>query len=66
MEISLTKTARRMRFTVNVKVEENGFLQWEEASDSHVEMFVNKDPEFYQSAMRQVIKQLFSALPEAE
>ncbi len=51
---------------VNVKVEENGLLQWEEVSDSHVEMFWNKDPELYQNAMRQVIKQLFSALPDAE
>ena len=51
---------------VNVDVGDDGLLKWEETESSRVEMFVNKDPEIYQNAMREVIKSLLSALPDIE
>lgn len=49
---------------VNVEVDDNGKLKWEDTKESNVSMFVNTDPQKYCLAMTEVIKKLISALPD--
>lgn len=49
---------------VAVQVTEEGKVQWQDVTQSHVQMFQNSDPQLYQEAMRLVVKQLMGMIPE--
>lgn len=49
---------------VHVRANEDGIVEWEDAEESNVSMFINKDPEIFNNAMSEVIKKLMSALPD--
>lgn len=51
---------------VHVKVTDNGLVEWKDTTDSHIQMFENKDPALYQQQMPEVIKQLLDAFPKTD
>ncbi len=48
---------------IHVKVDENGYTEWEDAEESNVKMFQSIDAQLYYDKMPAVIQKLFKALP---
>ncbi|MBQ3562310.1 MAG: hypothetical protein IJA13_02025 [Clostridia bacterium] len=49
---------------INIKVQDNGKLEWFDTQSSNIYMFENTDPLAYQTAMGEVVKSLMSFLPD--
>ncbi len=49
---------------INIKVQDNGKLEWFDTQSSNIYMFENTNPLVYQTAMDKVVKSLMSFLPD--